>query len=400
MKNIPLIDYYKYFIRTYGIIVLIIGGLLLLSLLPIEKVENISAYLFPPLGKYTYFPKILTIILIGLVTVVVFFQKERQVIKTSNKHANFFVGNLFVIFIGLISFLYCVNSFVLVISSPNETRVLSKGYERKANIDKTLTDEDLLWDYGVDEDGVKKIWTNSSIIIARSILYLTYLLTILSIVALCSFAVLFDLSAMSNTNGPESINSMPKIKDKEIPMKKILFVMANPTDTSKLRLDKEFREVDNGLRLANLRDNFELEISTATRPNDLRREMLRYSPQFVHFSGHGATEGIILEDENGNSKVVETNSLADLFSLFSDFTECVVLNSCYSEKQAKAIGKHIPFVVGMNTAVPDIAAIEFAIGFYDAIGAGRNIEDAYKFGKNAIDLNRVEGKDIPVLMKK
>ncbi len=191
----------------------------------------------------------------------------------------------------------------------------------------------------------------------------------------------------------------PQIKE-DNKMKKILFVMANPQETTRLRLDKEFREVKEGLKLSKHRDQFELKISTATRPKDLRRDMLDYEPQFVHFSGHGETEGIVLENENGNAQIVETSALADLFSLFTEFTECVVLNSCFSENQAKAIRKHIPFVVGMNKAVPDDAAIEFSIGFYDAIGSGRNVEDAFKFGKNAIDFEGIEGSDIQVLMKK
>jgi hypothetical protein len=38
----------------------------------------------------------------------------------------------------------------------------------------------------------------------------------------------------------------------------------------------------------------------------------------------------------------------------------------------------------MRKEIEDKAAIEFAIGFYDALGAGRTIEDAFKFGTNAI----------------
>lgn len=193
-----------------------------------------------------------------------------------------------------------------------------------------------------------------------------------------------------------------KVKLGQIPAdtKRILFVLANPLESTRLRLDEEYREIENGLRLSKGREHFELKITTATRPNDLRREMLRYEPEFIHFSGHGDTEGIILENENGKPQLVNIQALADLFSLFEGKTECVILNSCYSETQAKAISKHIAYVVGMNKAIPDNTAIQFAIGFYDAIGAGRNIEDAFSFGKNAISLNNVTGEEIPQLIKK
>ena len=38
----------------------------------------------------------------------------------------------------------------------------------------------------------------------------------------------------------------------------------------------------------------------------------------------------------------------------------------------------------MRKDIKDKAAIEFAVGFYDALGAGRSVEEAFKFGCNAI----------------
>ena len=66
--------------------------------------------------------------------------------------------------------------------------------------------------------------------------------------------------------------------------------------------------------------------------------------------------------------------------------KCVVLNACYSESQANVITQHIPFVVGMKQAIGDPAAIKFAVGFYDALFAGKNFEKAFQFGLSAIDL--------------
>ncbi|MGB5714760.1 MAG: hypothetical protein WBM44_28065, partial [Waterburya sp.] len=43
-------------------------------------------------------------------------------------------------------------------------------------------------------------------------------------------------------------------------------------------------------------------------------------------------------------------------------------------------------VIGMNQAIRDDAAIAFSIGFYRALGYGKSVEDAFKFGKNAIQL--------------
>jgi len=71
--------------------------------------------------------------------------------------------------------------------------------------------------------------------------------------------------------------------------------------------------------------------------------------------------------------------------LFSQ-TECVLLNSCYTEKQAEKIVEHVQFVIGMQQDIKDSSAIAFARGFYTALGAGRSIEQSYHFGCNAIQL--------------
>ena len=123
--------------------------------------------------------------------------------------------------------------------------------------------------------------------------------------------------------------------------KKILILAANPKDTTRLRLDEEVREIKEGLRLAKKRDRFEIEQREAVRIRDLRRALLDCEPQIVHFSGHGEANGIMVEDETGNSVLVEPEALAGLFDLFSDQVECVLLNACFSESQADAINKHI-----------------------------------------------------------
>ena len=80
--------------------------------------------------------------------------------------------------------------------------------------------------------------------------------------------------------------------------------------------------------------------------------------------------------------------------------ECVVLNACYSERQAEAIVQHIQNVIGMKSEIGDDAAITFAVGFYDAIGAGKDYKTAFKFGRVGIDLKGIPEYLIPVLKTK
>lgn len=182
----------------------------------------------------------------------------------------------------------------------------------------------------------------------------------------------------------------------------ILFLAADPTNASRLRLGEEFREIQEKLKLAQLRDQFKLELpSLSVRPADIAQALLDSQPQIVHFSGHGTSNGALcFENQIGEIQLVQPDALAALFEQFANQVTCVLLNACYAEVQAKAIAEHIEYVIGMNKAISDKAAIAFAIGFYQALGAGRTVEGAYKLGCVQIGLQGIPEHLTPVLIKK
>ena len=188
-------------------------------------------------------------------------------------------------------------------------------------------------------------------------------------------------------------------KNSDTPVKTILILAANPKNTSPLRLDEEVREIDEGLRRSNKRNLFQLEQKLAVRERDFYRAILDTQPQIVHFCGHGEEEdGIVLEDETGQTALINADALASMFKLFATKgVKCVVLNACYSEVQAEAISQHINYVIGMNKAIGDKAAINFAVAFYDALGAGENYQFAYDLGCN--QLVGLREDNTPVLKK-
>lgn len=215
------------------------------------------------------------------------------------------------------------------------------------------------------------------------------------------------------------------------PVKTILVLAANPKNTNPLRLGEEVREIQAGLERSQYRDRFRIEQRWAVRPRDIQRALLDTRPQVVHFSGHGMgvesssddpndarkaiaisaetgavqskttqPEGLLFEDVTGQPKLVSTSAIANLFSLFSDDVECVVLNACYSVTQADAIAQHIPYVVGMKKAIGDRAAIKFSLGFYDGLLANRPVAFAYQLGCNALELESIPEHLTPVLKQK
>lgn len=163
----------------------------------------------------------------------------------------------------------------------------------------------------------------------------------------------------------------------------VLFLAANPRQTTALRLGEEVRTIEERLRESTLRDRFDLRQQHAVRWTDLSRSLLEHTPMVVHFAGHGEAGGeIVLEDPVGDSLPVAVDVLADLFRILKDDIRCVVLNACWSEAQAAAIGEHIDFVVAMTRRIPDDAAIRFAAGFYRGLGFGRSVQTAFDLGRN------------------
>ncbi|MGH7999493.1 MAG: CHAT domain-containing protein [Brasilonema sp.] len=188
---------------------------------------------------------------------------------------------------------------------------------------------------------------------------------------------------------------------KQLPENKIILLLAaNPKDTVSLCLQEEEREIRERLRIAGY-GKIPIYSTSTTRTRDIQQAMLDFNPQVVHFCGHGTGQaGLVFEDITGQEKLVSSEALAGLFRLFADQVECVILNACSSEVQAQAISQYIDYVIGMNQSIGDKAAIEFAVGFYAALGAGRSYEFAYAIGCNAIQLAGIQENLTPILLKK
>jgi ActR/RegA family two-component response regulator len=218
----------------------------------------------------------------------------------------------------------------------------------------------------------------------------------------------------SRQGGGKTADSTTQAKDqaaKEVPsipqttlaenseVVRILFLAANPIDTSQLGLDEEIRAIDQVLRQTKYRDKFDLRQHWAVQVSDLQESLFRHEPDIVHFSGHGSESSeIILKGKSGGSHPVSVRALSGLFSLHTDNVRCVVLNACYSERQAKAIAEHIDCVIGMPKEIEDEAAISFAAMFYQALGFGKDVCTAFNSGCVQIDLENLDEQNKPKLL--
>lgn len=149
--------------------------------------------------------------------------------------------------------------------------------------------------------------------------------------------------------------------------KNILFVESMPVDQQRLQLDVEYT------RIEGIADAGSNRLYTVAKPllaatlDLLIQRLNRVQPQVVHFSGHGHSSGIVLSTADNRAQLVPTDAITRLFSLFTNTTECLLLNACYSATQAAELSKHIKYVIGMDAPIDDDAAIEFTSTFYTAL---------------------------------
>ena len=183
----------------------------------------------------------------------------------------------------------------------------------------------------------------------------------------------------------------------------ILFLAANPSDSTRLALDVECAAIEHELRMTLGRDDFEFRSKWAVDVDDTMRHLNECQPTIVHFSGHGSrphgelgangSAGIHLQDERQH---VSERALAQMIASAAPSTRVVVLNACFSDALAESLRPLVDCVVGMNGAISDDAARSFAVGFYRALGNWRSIGNAIAQAIATLAAKRLPAEHIPV----
>ena len=181
---------------------------------------------------------------------------------------------------------------------------------------------------------------------------------------------------------------------------RVLFLAASPYGPRDLQLTNEARAIEHKLRSSEYRDALQFICKWAVRPEDLQEALLHHRPHIVHFSGHGKSEGFLLEGDDGEARCVPAAALAQMFQTHKDQIRLVIFNACFSVKQAAAITEHIDFVIGMHAAIGDDAATVFSKSFYMAMGYGSSIGRAFETGKNGLALHNLPAKEQPILLQR
>lgn len=178
------------------------------------------------------------------------------------------------------------------------------------------------------------------------------------------------------------------------PRWRVLVATASPLNQVPLHVGRESREILEAVRRSQSRDHIAVEFLQATRVADLRRKLVEVDYDILFLSGHGEVDGPILEDEEGNSVLLSLESLRALVDA-SPSIQVVLLNACYT---AESLDRPIGLVtVGMTETVRDDVAIYFARGFFDGLGAGRDISRCIQEGRLAVQ-TELSTTDLPLVV--
>jgi hypothetical protein len=187
------------------------------------------------------------------------------------------------------------------------------------------------------------------------------------------------------------------------PVCRVLLLGANPSGTSRLRLDRESRAIDDALRTAPGNRRFELLQGWASSALDIQQDLFRHRPDLVHLSSHGDTAGELMleahrfrdlarkgagsqEGATRQGALAPVDALARLLAHAPGGTRCVVLNACHSAPLAEAIAEHADCAIGMTTEISDSGAVAFAWSFYHALAQGESVATAFELACAQLDL--------------
>jgi len=197
-----------------------------------------------------------------------------------------------------------------------------------------------------------------------------------------------------------------KVSPRKGPLKVLLFhSLPEDLDAEKERLDVETER--EGM-LEALSPLIGEGIVTLFNPDEgsfeaFKEALREHEPHMVVLSGHGNYVSHVgssepprayftFEDSQGNSDHVEASDIAATF--IGRNVQCVLLNACQTGKSQSAMlntsmagrlmEKGIPYVIGMQESIFDVAGTQFSQAFCKAVGSRERIDVAIQQARKAI----------------
>jgi hypothetical protein len=131
---------------------------------------------------------------------------------------------------------------------------------------------------------------------------------------------------------------------------------------------------------------------------DLSEQLLRHAPNILHFSGRSDKSGLLLADDSASHRPVLNKALKRLLEILKDNLEVLVFNAWYTRRQAQGLSKTFDYTIGMKEELDDESAIDFSASFYQALGFGRTVREAFELARNSLRLENRGTAKAPFLL--
>lgn len=201
-----------------------------------------------------------------------------------------------------------------------------------------------------------------------------------------------------NKGSTGSANADTPLTEPSHPVK-LLFLTASPVNWQALQVEEELRALMQILSSQESKNRLDLAYHGAVRLKELRVFLLKHNPCILHFAGHGNELGeILVKDEFGRSSPIPAEAFGEMLAILSTNLRCVILNACYTDKQANVIGNYVDAVIVMQAQIEDRSAIAFTKGFYEALIYNHTLQTCFESGLNEIKLQRLSGQETPRLI--
>ena len=184
------------------------------------------------------------------------------------------------------------------------------------------------------------------------------------------------------------------------PPLRILALASSPKEYEPLDIARERRNLEEALRDLLPTQHIELDWLSNANLDTLHTQLVRKEYHIFHFIGHGGFDEqkqdgvLIFEDVERHAQRVSGERLAIILGNCRTL-RLAMLNACDGARTSKkdpfagtaltlVRTGNLPAVVAMQFAITDVAAIDFARGFYTALATGRPVDAAVGQGRQAI----------------
>jgi hypothetical protein len=192
-------------------------------------------------------------------------------------------------------------------------------------------------------------------------------------------------------------NSVPFLPDinQMTEARKILILTANPAGTTKFNFDKEFVRIYESINRTD--EKFQITVKRGIDRSEFLHLIELEKPEILHFTGHGTSEGLILNNADKNDiDILNYNAINLMFKYMSEqkmSLKIVLFMAVFSEEFIEAISKNVQYFVGLTIVVSDEIVISFSSGFYTKLSKFSDFEDCFRAGLSHAALAGAKNSD-------